>query len=71
MWIAFFVQQCWQPLVKKCCDRNLLKIKHVSRFESLYTKLSSIFNEEKPSLLHGDLWSGNFMCNTQSQPILI
>jgi len=27
-------------------------------------------SEEKPSLLHGDLWSGNFLCDLQSQPCL-
>ncbi len=28
-------------------------------------------SEEKPALLHGDLWSGNFLCDSQSQPCLI
>jgi fructosamine-3-kinase len=70
-WTDFFVHQRLQPLVKECCDKNLLQSKHVIHFENLYAKLSSIFNEEKPSLLHGDLWSGNFMCNAQSQPVLI
>ncbi len=28
-------------------------------------------SEEKPALLHGDLWSGNFLCDSQSQVCLI
>lgn len=28
-------------------------------------------SEEKPSLLHGDLWSGNFICDSYSNPCLI
>lgn len=28
-------------------------------------------SEEKPALLHGDLWSGNFLCDEQSQACLI
>ena len=28
-------------------------------------------SEEKPSLIHGDLWSGNYMCDFHSNPVLI
>lgn len=28
-------------------------------------------SEEKPTLLHGDLWSGNFLCDENSNPCLI
>ncbi len=28
-------------------------------------------SEEKPSLLHGDLWSGNFLCDQQSNPCIM
>jgi len=28
-------------------------------------------SEEKPTLLHGDLWSGNFLCDKDSNPCLI
>lgn len=28
-------------------------------------------SEEKPSLLHGDLWSGNYLCDSNSNPVLI
>ena len=30
-----------------------------------------LIDDEKPALLHGDLWSGNFMCNASSKPVLI
>jgi fructosamine-3-kinase len=39
-------------------------------FDKLFVKLDSIFPKEPPSLLHGDLWSGNFLVN-QSCPTLI
>jgi fructosamine-3-kinase len=44
---------------------------HALKLEKLYTRLSSIFNEEPPALLHGDLWSGNFLCNKNSEPVVI
>lgn len=28
-------------------------------------------SEEQPSLLHGDLWSGNYLCNADGVPVLI
>ena len=68
-WISFFVEERLMPLVKLCSDS--LSSSHVKQFEVLYQKLPGIFDNDKPSLLHGDLWSGNFMCNDKNQPALI
>jgi protein-ribulosamine 3-kinase len=71
-WVDFFIHQRLLPLVNHCVDSKLLSVKHRNNFEVLFRKLPSIFNgEEKPSLLHGDLWSGNFMCDENSKPVLI
>lgn len=71
-WIEFFIQRRLQPLVSKCLSQNLLSSKHQNLFESLYNRLPDVFeNDQKPALLHGDLWSGNFMCNRKSGPVLI
>lgn len=71
-WIEFFTNQRLQPLIKKCLSKKLLTPKHQTAFENLYKHLPSVFDEkQKPSLLHGDLWSGNFMCNEFSEPVLI
>jgi fructosamine-3-kinase len=71
-WINFFIRQRLQPLIDKCLSQKLLSSKHRRQFESLYNHLPNIFdNQQKPSLLHGDLWSGNFMCNENEEPVLI
>lgn len=71
-WVDFFLHQRLEPLVYKSLSQNLLSSKHQTRFESLYKQLPGIFEkEQKPSLLHGDLWSGNFMCTLNEEPILI
>jgi protein-ribulosamine 3-kinase len=71
-WTEFFMSQRLQPLVSKCSGQAVLPNGLVDRFEKLYDVLPSIFNHnQKPALLHGDLWSGNFMCNKNSQPVLI
>jgi fructosamine-3-kinase len=70
-WSDFFIHCRLQPQIKLAEERKLLRSKHIAAFENLYSKLTSIFKDEKSSLLHGDLWSGNFMCNEKSQPVLI
>jgi fructosamine-3-kinase len=70
-WIDFFIHYRLQPQIELAISKNLLLKSHVASFESLFKKIDSIFNSEKPSLLHGDLWSGNFMCSDQSLPVLI
>lgn len=41
--------------------------------EKLLDRLPQWLNEvqESPSLLHGDLWAGNYLCGAGSQPVLI
>lgn len=70
-WTTFFRDQRLVPLVEMCRRRDLLHAGHEKSFEKLYHRLPEIFEEEKPSLLHGDLWSGNFMCDSESRPVLI
>lgn len=70
-WINFFRTQRLQPLVKKCFDSGLLATKHLRSFENLYQRLPQIFEPELSALLHGDLWSGNFICNEKEEPVLI
>ena len=70
-WIDFFVHLRLQPQIDIARNKHLLQKKHFIAFESLYPKLHNIFNREKSSLLHGDLWNGNFMCNEHSEPVLI
>lgn len=43
----------------------------LARFESLYRRVESgFFPKERPSLLHGDLWSGNVWCAAGQLPVL-
>jgi fructosamine-3-kinase len=70
-WTDFFIRCRLQPQIELAINNHLLQKSHIASFESLYKKMGSVFNIEKPSLLHGDLWSGNFMCNDRSLPVLI
>ncbi|MBK5270723.1 MAG: fructosamine kinase family protein, partial [Bacteroidia bacterium] len=70
-WPDFFIHCRLQPQIKLALERHFLQAKHIDGFENLYLRLSSVFNDETTALLHGDLWSGNFMCNENSHPVLI
>jgi fructosamine-3-kinase len=70
-WVNFFREQRLERQVKLAVENGLLPKRWLKNLENLYTQLPSIFPEEKPCLLHGDLWSGNFICDQQQMPVLI
>src|SRR5438477_669887 len=70
-WIDFFYRHRLQPQIRMAKDQHLLQPKHVNVFEKLPSRLQEIFDSEQSALLHGDLWSGNIMCNQNSQPMLL
>jgi fructosamine-3-kinase len=71
-WIDFFREQRILVMARQCADQSLLDKKHVDDFEKICLRLDGIFNDiSGPSLVHGDLWSGNFMCSPSGEPILI
>jgi protein-ribulosamine 3-kinase len=41
------------------------------KFQRLYEILPSLLPDEKPALLHGDLWSGNYLIDDQGSAVLI
>jgi fructosamine-3-kinase len=70
-WITFFGNQRLMSLGKQCLQFGLLTNKHLSQLEKVCDGLNQIFEPEAPALLHGDLWSGNFMCSEKEEPVLI
>jgi len=70
-WTDFFIHQRLQPQVKLALDRRLLEPAQVAQFEKLYQQLVNVFEAEPAALLHGDLWSGNFLCDDTGQPVLL
>ena len=70
-WHVFFAENRILPLVKNARDLGRLGDREVSQFESFIKHLSELLPEEEPSLLHGDLWSGNLLCGLGQRPVFI
>lgn len=67
----FFILERLQPQVKMAFDGGIFSNQDLRRFELLYKKLPDILPEEPPSLIHGDLWSGNYMVDSDGYPCFI
>jgi fructosamine-3-kinase len=69
-WIDFFVKERMQPQLKMATDTGKLGSDTVAHFESMYKKLPDIFPDGPPSLLHGDLWGGNYFFDENGRPTI-
>lgn len=68
-WIDFFIESRIQPLVELSVYKGMGGMELVDLFDALFEKLPNLYPAEPPALLHGDLWSGNFMV-TNNNPVL-
>ena len=70
-WAEFYEQMRIMPLVQRSFDLSLLDKNEVRIAENFCKKLPDLLPVENPSLIHGDLWSGNLICDRQGEPVLI
>jgi protein-ribulosamine 3-kinase len=70
-WIDFFIEERLRAQVALARKNGLMETSLESKFEVLYRKLPDLLPVEKPALLHGDLWSGNFLADEFGEPCLI
>ena len=70
-WINFFIEHRLKPQIDLAKSKGLLTNQHQSLFEKLFVKLPEIFDDEKPALVHGDLWRGNLVFDESTDPVLI
>ncbi|RYE01679.1 MAG: hypothetical protein EOP50_01585 [Sphingobacteriales bacterium] len=70
-WSAFFVTERIEPMLRRCRDAGLVDAALLQRFAAIRAPLEQLFPEAAPCLVHGDLWSGNFLCAAGGEPVLI
>jgi fructosamine-3-kinase len=69
-WSTFYAEQRILFLVRKAFDEKKCGIDDTRITERLCSKLGSLFPAEQPALLHGDLWSGNYMTGHTGMPVI-
>lgn len=70
-WIDFYVQERIAPQLKMALQASLLSMHEVPTITQMTEVWSPFLSDVKPSLLHGDLWSGNFLISSDGHPYLI
>ncbi|MBO3077805.1 fructosamine kinase family protein [Mammaliicoccus vitulinus] len=71
-WINIFVEQRLDQLKDEIVQRKLWSNDEILLFEKVREKIVKALenHNSKPSLLHGDLWAGNFMFLSNGEPAL-
>ncbi|WP_423819827.1 fructosamine kinase family protein [Salinimicrobium sp. TIG7-5_MAKvit] len=64
---GFYVSQRLEPQVKMASERGF----SLGDLSGFYRNISEEIPREAPALLHGDLWSGNYITNKEGLPCLI
>jgi fructosamine-3-kinase len=70
-WTEFFIIERLERQVKLAREDGNIGRNEVAGFERIYKRLDEIFPPTQPSLIHGDLWSGNFMVDAKGEACLI
>jgi protein-ribulosamine 3-kinase len=71
-WPAFFREERLAPQVAMARDRDRWRSDWNGPLERLYRRLSEMLPATpEPSVLHGDLWKGNYMVTATGDPALI
>ncbi|WMI69926.1 fructosamine kinase family protein [Mangrovimonas sp. YM274] len=70
-WIEFYVNERLFPQLQLAILNQLLLESECPSKEQMTAKLAPFFQNVVPSLLHGDLWSGNYLISQEGTPYLI
>jgi hypothetical protein len=70
-WTEFFISERLIPQTKLAVDNGLIEAAERRLIETFGKYVDEIWPKEQPALLHGDLWSGNYMLSETGEPVLI
>lgn len=70
-WVDFYTFERLLPQLQLAQQKQLLSENDCPTKQHIKTQLQPFFEGTKPSLLHGDLWSGNYLISKDGTPYLI
>lgn len=69
-WIDFFIDNRLEVQLGLALYNDHIDQAFAKKFRKIYAQLPGLLPDEPASLLHGDLWSGNFMVGTDGKPFI-
>ena len=70
-WSNFYWNERIAPQLKLAVENGLLSEEEAPTEDKFMGLFNSFVGEVRPSLLHGDLWGGNYLISTEGTPFLI
>lgn len=70
-WLEFYIEERLLPQIQLAETQHHFSTSDHENFDQLFKKLPQILPEEPPTLIHGDLWNGNFLTDEHGAPVLI
>ncbi len=69
-WIDFFIENRLEVQLGMALYNHEIDNSFMKRFRMIYSQLPGLIPDYPPSLLHGDLWSGNYMVGPNGKAII-
>ncbi len=70
-WLEFYFSNRIEYQLRLAIDSNLMQKKYINKTERMFSKIEADYPDVVPSLLHGDLWSGNYMIDDMGKAVFI
>lgn len=71
-WGSFYAEQRIAALARRAADSGELPRAVMQKIDKLLPRIPALVGpDEPPARLHGDLWSGNALCDATGAPVLI
>lgn len=70
-WPEFYTRRRLIPQGKMAYENRLLSLNDMQKLEKLCKQLGDLYPKEPPSLIHGDLWNGNYLIHENGKAVLI
>ncbi|MCB0667571.1 MAG: fructosamine kinase family protein [Saprospiraceae bacterium] len=70
-WPDFYMVCRLLPQLNMAAERKFLQRKEIPEKAVILESIRPFLSSPHPSLIHGDLWGGNFLIDTEGDPVLI
>jgi fructosamine-3-kinase len=69
-WVTFFIEERMEPQLNMALEAGKFQSSISAAFNAMYRELPDIFPDARPSLLHGDLWGGNYFYDREGTAVI-